>query len=163
MASRNIVMKKQYTLFWISFAAVFGLLVLGSSLCNLRHGQNNAEIFVLGPHLCSKIWVRAMFGLSSGQSIRNALPRIRWIHWWPRTRISALLRCSQTLPWPVCLSRRLQGYLKPWPSLFKKKTVFFMTPIHLISHTKLSTVFDNKELDCVCLSLFKIYCWYRYM
>ena len=30
MASRNIVMKKQYTLFWISFAVVFGLLVLVS-------------------------------------------------------------------------------------------------------------------------------------
>ena len=26
----NIVMKKQYTLFWISFAEVFGLLVFGS-------------------------------------------------------------------------------------------------------------------------------------
>ena len=29
MASRNIVMKKQCTLFWISFAVVFGLLVFG--------------------------------------------------------------------------------------------------------------------------------------
>ena len=28
MASRNIVLKKQYTLFWISLAVVFGLLVL---------------------------------------------------------------------------------------------------------------------------------------
>ena len=30
MASRNIVMEEQYTLFWISFAVVFGLLVFGS-------------------------------------------------------------------------------------------------------------------------------------
>ena len=29
MASRNIVIKKQYTLLWISFAVVFGLLVFG--------------------------------------------------------------------------------------------------------------------------------------
>ena len=30
MASGNIVMKTQYTSFWISFALVFGLLVFGS-------------------------------------------------------------------------------------------------------------------------------------
>ena len=31
MASRNIVMKKQCTLFWIDFAVVFGLVVLDES------------------------------------------------------------------------------------------------------------------------------------
>ena len=31
-----------------------------------------------------------------------------------------------------------------------------MTPIHLISHTELSTVFDNKARLCVCLCLKEI-------
>ena len=36
MASRNIVMfKKQYTLFWTSFAVVFGLLVLGKKVYSI--------------------------------------------------------------------------------------------------------------------------------
>ena len=39
MTSRDIVMfKKQYTLFWISFAVVFGLLVQGKKVYSIDRG-----------------------------------------------------------------------------------------------------------------------------
>ena len=48
--------------------------------------RNSAEILVQGPHLCTRILVRAMIGL-----FPNALPVIRWVPWGQRTRISPLL------------------------------------------------------------------------
>ena len=42
---------------------------------------NSAEIFVLGPKVCTRIWVRALIGLSIAdwKEIRNAFPVIHWI------------------------------------------------------------------------------------
>ena len=57
------------------------------------------------PHLCTRIWVRAMIGLlkknhcrftiiyqSGWSEIRNVFPVICRVRWWPGTRISVLLR-----------------------------------------------------------------------
>ena len=63
--------------------------------------RNIAEILDLGPHLCTRIWLRAMIGLlkkplsickSRRKEIQDAIPVIGWVRWGPRTRISALLR-----------------------------------------------------------------------
>ena len=63
--------------------------------------RNSAGILVLGPNLCTRIWVRAMIGLlkqplsfcqSGWKDFRNVLPITRWVRWGLRTRISALLR-----------------------------------------------------------------------
>jgi len=63
--------------------------------------QNITEILDLGPHLCTRTWLRAMIGLlkkplwickSRRKEIQNAIPVIGWVRWGPRTRISALLR-----------------------------------------------------------------------
>ena len=79
------------------------------SLCHRRNEtsglvrlRNSAKIVVLGPYLCTRIWVRALISLSqkkplwicqSGWSeIRNVFPVIRCVRWWPGTRISVLLR-----------------------------------------------------------------------
>ena len=64
------------------------------------HMRNSAGILVLGPNLCTRIWVRAMTGLlkkplsfceSGWKDFRNVRPITRWVRWGPRTRISALL------------------------------------------------------------------------
>ena len=64
------------------------------------HLWNSAEILVLRLHLCTRIRVRTTIGLSkrplticqSGwKEIQDPLSVIRWVRWWPRTTISALL------------------------------------------------------------------------
>ena len=67
--------------------------------------RNSAEILVLGPNLCTRIWLYAMIGLlkdllsicqSGWKEIWNVflVPVICWVCWGPRTRISVLLhRC----------------------------------------------------------------------
>ena len=62
--------------------------------------QNTTKILVLGPHLCSRIWVCTMIGLlkkpllicqSDWTEIWNAFLVIHLVRWGPRTTISALL------------------------------------------------------------------------
>ena len=79
--------------------------------------RNSAEIFVLGPHLRTRIWVGAMIGLlkktwsicqSGWKEIQNALPVIRWVRWGPRTVIWGLLRRYLPTKVKLRLWRRLR-------------------------------------------------------
>ena len=73
--------------------------------------RNSAGIRDLGPHVCTRIWLRAMIGLlkkplwickSRWKEIQNAIPVIGWVCWGPRTRISALL-CRRYWPRLNCV------------------------------------------------------------
>ena len=59
------------------------------------------QILVVGPHLCTRIWVHSMIGLLKmpllicqlgWKKIRNTLLVIHWVCCGPRTRISVFLR-----------------------------------------------------------------------
>ena len=68
--------------------------------------RDSAEIIVLGPYLCTQIWVRAIISLfkmplsicqSRRKEIRNALAVIRWVRWVPSSQNMDTGAASQTL------------------------------------------------------------------
>ena len=68
--------------------------------------RNIAEILCLGPHLCTRIWLRAMIGLlkkplsickSRRKEIQDAIPVIGWVRWGARTTQTLLTQVKLRL------------------------------------------------------------------
>jgi len=85
--------------------------------------RDSAEIIVLGPYLCTQIWVGAIISLfkmplsicqSRRKETRNALPVIRWVRWVPSSQNKDTSAASQTLLTAVKLRlrRRLHQAMK---------------------------------------------------
>ena len=76
MASRNIVIKKQYTLFWISYALIFGLLVFGIYIL-VVFGLSTFNSNRTNHKLCKKLANQELMkNTSIGNPFRRSLPAV---------------------------------------------------------------------------------------
>ena len=94
--------------------------------------RDSAEIIVLGPYLCTQIWVRAIISLfkmplsicqSRRKEIRNALAVIRWVRWVPSSQNMDTGAASQTLLTEVNVCYK--GYTRLW-----KGTEYIPAPLN---------------------------------